>query len=167
MVLSGSYRFLQNGKQTAYLEKTGKLTLLDEIGQLEMFQNCGDYIKEVAKRKPAGTESDVLVQLSETLGNYVQTDIVVQQKKEKVLNPMPSAATKKAKEKPAKKGATANGKAEVEMKDCICGCGEQTPRNFRPGHDARVHGWAKKVEKGEIKITSLPKSAQAYIKAAH
>jgi hypothetical protein len=29
-------------------------------------------------------------------------------------------------------------KKTPELHPCGCGCGEQTPRRFRPGHDARV-----------------------------
>lgn len=167
MVLSGSYRFTQDGRQTAFLEKTGKLSLLDEVGQLEIFPTAGDYLREVAKQKPSVNESDMLEQLSNTLGNYQQTELAINKKEQKVLDPMAksSAATKKAakKEAPAKKAAS-NGKEPAEMNDCICGCGEQCRNNFRPGHDARVHGWAKKVASGELKIGSLPPSAQKYIK---
>ncbi len=31
---------------------------------------------------------------------------------------------------------------------CWCGCGGQTMNRFVPGHDARFHGWAKKVARG-------------------
>jgi hypothetical protein len=32
---------------------------------------------------------------------------------------------------------------------CWCGCGQTTKRRFAPGHDARFHGLAKKVARGE------------------
>jgi hypothetical protein len=32
----------------------------------------------------------------------------------------------------------AKEKKAPETRPCGCGCGEQTPRRFRPGHDARV-----------------------------
>ena len=33
--------------------------------------------------------------------------------------------------------------------DCACGCGNQTKGGrFIPGHDARLHGWALRVERG-------------------
>lgn len=35
---------------------------------------------------------------------------------------------------------------------CWCGCGGSTKSRFVPGHDARYHGWAKKVLRGELKL---------------
>lgn len=33
---------------------------------------------------------------------------------------------------------------------CWCGCGGETRSRFVPGHDARFHGWAKKVIREEM-----------------
>lgn len=38
---------------------------------------------------------------------------------------------------------------------CFCGCGAEVNHNrrFKPGHDARFHGRAKKVARGELTAT--------------
>lgn len=36
-------------------------------------------------------------------------------------------------------------------KVCFCGCGGSTKSKFVPGHDARFHGLAKRVVRGEVK----------------
>lgn len=171
MVFSGNYRFLLNGKRTATLEQAGKLVLLDDGGGIEVFRDWADYPRTILKEKPATNETDALEQLKETLGTPYQISQLVNKKKEEGVVIMASAATKTAKEKATKGVAKkANGSAKkaadsAELNDCNCGCGEKTPRNFRPGHDARVHSWAKKVAAGEIKLNSLPSVAQKYIRA--
>jgi hypothetical protein len=47
----------------------------------------------------------------------------------------------------------ANGK-------CMCGCGGSTGGYFVPGHDARFKGWLKRLERGIMKRSELPKLAQ-------
>jgi len=52
----------------------------------------------------------------------------------------------------ARKAAAAvngNGRAPKETRSCACGCGAQTTGHFAPGHDARYHGWVKKLARGE------------------
>lgn len=54
---------------------------------------------------------------------------------------------------------------------CGCGCGEMTRGGrFLPGHDARLHGWALRLERGLVKAADIPegerKAAQAYLRAA-
>lgn len=45
-------------------------------------------------------------------------------------------------------------------KVCFCGCGGSTKSKFVPGHDARFHGLAKRVVRGEVKaedaLATLP-----------
>lgn len=59
----------------------------------------------------------------------------------------------------AKKAAKANGNGAVKrekvaktVRNCVCGCGGQTTGNFVPGHDARFHGWLKKLADGRIDV---------------
>lgn len=60
--------------------------------------------------------------------------------------------------KMAKKAANkANGaakvarvKAEKTVRPCVCGCGTETTSYFAPGHDARYHGYLKKLADGRI-----------------
>ena len=47
---------------------------------------------------------------------------------------------------------------------CWCGCGGLTRRRFCPGHDARFHGLAKRVARGEAEMPSsfVNEEAEAY-----
>lgn len=73
----------------------------------------------------------------------------------------------------AKTGAGAGTKVQVQAlpplpkmpkakkarppKECGCGCGNMTKGgNFIPGHDARLHGWALRVERGVVKLADIP-----------
>ena len=38
---------------------------------------------------------------------------------------------------------------------CYCGCGGETQGRFVPGHDARFHGWARKIAKGELTMDEV------------
>lgn len=68
----------------------------------------------------------------------------------------PKKAAKKATKKPAKKDKKpAKAKAEKVVKptgECYCGCKQtlKPRRQFRQGHDARFHGNAKKVARGQL-----------------
>jgi hypothetical protein len=54
-------------------------------------------------------------------------------------------------------------------KDCECGCGLQTRGGrFLPGHDARLHGWALRIQRGlstEGITAGEEKAARAYLAA--
>lgn len=43
-------------------------------------------------------------------------------------------------------------KTAKPTRPCFCGCGGETQSRFVPGHDARFHGWARKVAKGELNL---------------
>ena len=49
----------------------------------------------------------------------------------------------------AKAKANAKPKAERKVRDCACGCGEETMSYFVPGHDARFKGWLKRIARGD------------------
>lgn len=56
----------------------------------------------------------------------------------------------------AKKAAKAAKVKKVKtprtVRNCACGCGGETTGYFVPGHDARMHGWIKKLGDGRIDI---------------
>jgi hypothetical protein len=68
---------------------------------------------------------------------------------------MAKSAAKKVKAK-AKANGAAKSKAPKTVRDCVCGCKTQTTGFFAPGHDARVHGWIKKLAAGKMKPSEIP-----------
>jgi hypothetical protein len=46
---------------------------------------------------------------------------------------------------------------------CGCGCGKLVARRFAPGHDATLHAWVLRVNRGVIKASDIP---HAGLKAA-
>lgn len=67
------------------------------------------------------------------------------------------------------KAATAakKDKATKTVRKCACGCGGETTGYFVPGHDARFHGWIKKLADGRIDATGKDvKSGEKVIGAA-
>lgn len=50
----------------------------------------------------------------------------------------------------AKSAATKKDKPPKTVRSCGCGCGEETTGYFAPGHDARWHGWMKKLADGRL-----------------
>ena len=49
----------------------------------------------------------------------------------------------------------AKSKAPKTVRKCGCGCGEETMSYFAPGHDARYHGWVKKLAAGTLEPSDL------------
>jgi hypothetical protein len=78
----------------------------------------------------------------------------------------PTTKREESMAKRAAKAAKANGKAksapkvkaEKVMKPCACACGGETASYFCPGHDARMHGWIKKLAEGTIEPKDVPKT---------
>lgn len=68
-----------------------------------------------------------------------------------------NGSTKAAKAPKAPVALTPDGK-------CLCGCGEQVTKRFKPGHDARMFGWFKKVASGDMDFNDLPKAVKARVK---
>jgi len=162
-VISNTYKFIENDKSTAVLDTDGKLSLLPDTG-MEVFASWKDYVKEKLGEPPTnGGEDDIVEQLSIMLGRPEVVDVKVSgvdkrpkpvEKEEGEDNVKNATATKKA-VAPAKK-AVAKKAAEPKVQNpCICGCGTMVNKNFAPGHDARVHGWAKKIERGEMKFSDI------------
>lgn len=46
------------------------------------------------------------------------------------------------------------------VRNCACGCGEETSSYFIPGHDARFKSFMVKVERGTMQVSELPKAVQ-------
>jgi len=46
---------------------------------------------------------------------------------------------------------------------CECGCGGQTKSRFVPGHDARLHGWALRVERNVVTLEQVPEIHRAAV----
>lgn len=74
----------------------------------------------------------------------------------------------KSKTAKAKKAAgPKRDKAPKTVRQCVCGCGEETTGHFAPGHDARYHGWIKKLADGRIQRNGKEvKSGEQIIGAA-
>ena len=70
-------------------------------------------------------------------------------------------AKRSAKKAAAKGNGAANGtgkreKAPKTVRKCVCGCGNETTGHFAPGHDARFHGWIKKLASGKMGPSEIP-----------
>jgi hypothetical protein len=186
------YKFVDTkGATTAVLDPNGKFTLKDGPSSIEVFANWRDFVKSMGEKPVMAAAYDepvVLEQLSSLgLGKFHpiirggQENSTMAKKngttpstpsKKAAATPAKTESKPKAAATPAKAPAkTAEKKPATPAKDlpmCACGCGEQVlnaKREFRQGHDARVHGWAKKVERGDMKLTELNPTAQAWMKA--
>lgn len=167
-LFTAGYRFTEGGRTSAILDRDGKLTLKDSEGGLEVFSSWKDYVKEVMGDTPATGEDEIVSQLSLTLGTPDKipgAEPTGDSNKKENAN-MATAAKKVVVAAPAKKAAPAAAKQKKEavQNPCTCGCGTMTGGNFAPGHDARVHGWGKKIAAGLMKYGDVPASAQKYLK---
>jgi hypothetical protein len=52
--------------------------------------------------------------------------------------------------------SAARPKMQKTVRDCACGCGEETMSYFAPGHDGRWHGWMKKIAAGADPADIIP-----------
>lgn len=68
----------------------------------------------------------------------------------------PKVAKTAAVRAPRVAGAAPQPKA---TRACCCGCGEQVTGWFRMGHDARFHGWMKKIARGKMGANEIPATA--------
>ena len=71
--------------------------------------------------------------------------------------PLPKATTGK-KSGVAKKAVQAGAapKQPKFLNACGCGCGQPCKSRFLPGHDAKLHGWVKKLAAGVMSLDELP-----------
>ena len=78
--------------------------------------------------------------------------------------------TEGAAEKPAKtKGEKAKKPIKnVELRNCLCGCGSPSKSRFLPGHDARLHGLVLRIFRGKASQDELPATpaTREYLKTA-
>lgn len=173
------YRFLLDGKVTAILDPNGVLSLRDG-GSLEKWASWKDYVREVMLSTPVKVDSihDILEQLSMTLGDYEEitkevrntnrpstTKETEMSDETKATKAVKTVTAKKVVAKKEVKKAVKKVKEAVVMNECKCGCKKMVAKNFAPGHDARVHGWAKKIDRKEMKWNEIPDIAQKYIRA--
>lgn len=71
-----------------------------------------------------------------------------------------AAAKERAKTKAkAVKAEVGPSKSPKIANKCKCGCGDETFNTFRPGHDARFYGWAKKIVSGKITPAEIPNAS--------
>lgn len=68
--------------------------------------------------------------------------------------PLPQATGAKVKKQQVQ--ATAKTKEPKTLNLCGCGCGTPVKSSFAPGHDAKLHGWIKKLAAGKMLLTELP-----------
>jgi hypothetical protein len=181
---SDGFKFLDNtGVVTAVLDVDGKFTLKDANASLEMFPSWSDFVVSFGdKPVNAKTQEDVISQLT-SMGLGEAVPIVrpgASTRPPKVSKPavtkpaadVPAATkltkenevAKKAPAKPVKKAAK-KGKADVVLQPCKCGCDTKVAKNFAAGHDARLHGYQKKIERGEAKFSDYPAIAVAFMKS--
>lgn len=60
---------------------------------------------------------------------------------------------------PVVKDRTPAHREAKATRDCCCGCGEQVTGHFRMGHDARFHGWMRRISQGKLDPATIPASA--------
>jgi hypothetical protein len=85
-----------------------------------------------------------------TYGEFDETELVEGHTTELDAATAPTEEGKVAKKAKAKANGAAKAKAPKEVRNCVCGCGTETTGYFAPGHDARYHGWVKKLADGRI-----------------
>jgi hypothetical protein len=70
---------------------------------------------------------------------------------------MPKATQTKAGPKKVQVAKAAKAETGPKLLNlCGCGCGAGVKSRFQPGHDAKLHGWVKKLERGAMALGELP-----------
>lgn len=171
------YKFVDTaGRITAVLDNDGRFTLrdLNGGGTIEIHTNWSDFVKTMGDAPVVGDDEDAVITQLEKLGlgtchpiSRDPSNVVQPIRKETTETTMSATATAtKKKAAPAPKKVAAK-KEPKELKPCVCGaadCKAQTTGNFAPGHDARVHGWGKKIARGDMKFSEIPATAAKYLK---
>jgi len=169
------YRFVDNGITTAVLDGNGTFTLKEAGGaSVEVFRTWRDFILRMEEKPTTGDEDDILDQLSsmglgecqpitDLIGDHaVAVDQTPKEEKPQVTGEE-QMAKKKAAAK-AKKSGPAKERKVKELHPCPCGCGAEVVGTFKMGHDARVHGWQKKIERGDMKMSELNEVARKWMR---
>lgn len=171
--LENSYRFIDAGKRTGVLDANGKFTKIDTDGSITNYESWKDYLKELKADPEDGEEEFIVSQLEMVLGEAQAISQEVSghtppQKKETEMKnaTKPAKAEKAVKEVKPKEVKEKKAPVEKVINDCQCGCGGKTGSKFVPGHDARFHGWEKKIARGEMKFSEIPASAAKIMKSA-
>lgn len=174
---SASYRFKEGEVTSAILDDNGKLSLLDGGNTLDVYASWKDFVRQMGDKPTTDNdESSIISQLEQMLGAAQVIEVTVKgDGSAKKAAPAPKSekkeeekemavATKKAVAKKAAAPKAAKAKTEKVLNECLCGCGGMTGGNFAPGHDARVHGWGKKIARGDMKFSEIPAIAQKFLK---
>ncbi len=166
------YRFVDpSGIITAVLDPDGRFTLKDGNSSLEVFDSWAVFVSKmgetpVTAAAGAKLEDALIVAQLESLGLGKAQQIdrgegggrVAPVEETKVAEKKAAVEKLKGTKKPAKAAAAKKPKVEKVAAPCHCGCGgmASSKLGFLMGHDARVHGWAKKVQRGDLKIADIP-----------
>jgi hypothetical protein len=127
--------------------------------------------KRITRKSPTGEgnpEAEAAVALLDSFDNtpidtddpdmgLMDGDEATANPTKKELSMAKKAAAKVAKANGKVKSA-AKAKGPKVLKPCVCTCGGQTASYFCPGHDARMHGWIKKLAEGTIEPKDVPKA---------
>lgn len=151
-------------------------SLVEIINPLAMGGNSPEYHRYakmeqasreegMAKRKKSGTPEQGV-----TFDEFDPTELD-EEYTSRLANAGIVPITDKETKSMAKKAAKANGKpaaarekkekAPKTVRACACACGGQTTGSFVPGHDARMHGWIKKLGDGRLEPKEIPASVRA------
>ncbi len=191
-VFSSAFRF-NNPLTTpetvlAILDANGTFTLREANAALDVYESWRDFVVSRKHVPTKGSEDEIIAQLEsiieglhEPIGETpaaapapaAQEDVSKPVKEGKEMAAPATKKTAPVKKQPAAKKVVAKApkkeKEPVVMKPCACGCATQVAKTFATGHDARVHGWMKKIADGRMKFSEIDTKDQAvaikYIKA--
>lgn len=146
---------------------------VEVVHPLVMGGNCAEYRRYVRMAAALGKQGtmdetgiafddfDSTVLADGDTANFDETDSIPVTKGTGTMAKKATKAAKKA------NGGVKREKAPKTVRACVCGCGEETTGHFAPGHDARYHGWIKKLADGRIQRNGKDaKSGEQLIGAA-
>lgn len=166
----------QIGEKTINFTAGGRtisaMSLVDIVNPLAMGGNSPEYRRYVKMASASGKqgivdEAGVPFDMFDTTplvagdsANLDETDSIPTTKGTDIM-------AKKASKAKTKSNGAAKAKATKTVRSCVCGCGTETTGYFAPGHDARYHGWIKKLADGRIQRNGKEvKSGEQVIGAA-
>lgn len=147
-------------------------SLVDIVNPLTMGGNSQEYQRYVRMASASG-EGAIVEGKGATFDSFDSTELVVTGINTN-LDETDSVPTTRGMDDMAKKNKTkakAKGakrdKTPKTVRNCVCGCGTETTGHFAPGHDARYHGWIKKLADGRIQRNGKDaKSGEAVVPAS-
>lgn len=137
------------------------------IHPLEMGGNSPEYARYVKMSGKLGggmAKRSGKAETGTTFGSFedaplteteVAADIIAGNDNTEEETGMAKKAAKKAVKAKAN-GAARAPKPPKTVRACVCGCKNETTGYFAPGHDARFHGWIKKLASGVMGPGELP-----------